>query len=40
MTPPLVLLGKAIANTLNQWYRLVRYIENGHLPIDNHRVEK
>ena len=39
MTPPQVLLGKAISYTFNQWGRLVRCIESGHLPIDNNRVE-
>lgn len=39
ITPPQGLLGKAISYTLNQWDRLVRYIESGHLPIDNNRVE-
>lgn len=39
MTPPQGLLGKAISYTLNQWNRLVRYIESGHLPIDNNLVE-
>ena len=38
-TPPKGLLGKAISYALNQWDRLVRYIENGHVPIDNNRVE-
>lgn len=30
-TPPKGLLGKAIAYTLNQWSKLVRYIEDGGL---------
>ena len=38
-TPPKGLLGKAIAYTLNQWHRLVGYIEDGRLPIDNNMAE-
>ena len=38
-TPPKGLLGKAIAYTLNQWHRLVGYIEDGHLTIDNNMAE-
>jgi transposase len=38
-TPPKGLLGKAIAYTLNQWDRLVGYIEDGRLSIDNNGAE-
>ena len=38
-TPPKGLLGKAVAYTLNQWDRLVRYIEDGRLHIDNNMAE-
>jgi transposase len=38
-TPPKSLLGKAIGYTLNQWNKLVRYIEDGRLRIDNNLVE-
>ena len=37
--PPKSLLGKAIGYTLNQWNKLVRYIEYGRLRIDNNLVE-
>jgi hypothetical protein len=33
-------LGKAIKYTLGQWKKLVRYIDNGHLSIDNNRAER
>jgi len=33
-------LGKAIAYCLNQWHKLIRYIEDGHLSIDNNRSER
>jgi transposase len=39
LTPPKGLLGKAIAYTLNQWHRLVGYIEDGRLSIDNNMAE-
>ena len=32
-------MGKAVAYTLNQWHRLVGYIEDGHLSIDNNMAE-
>ncbi|ABU70597.1 hypothetical protein M892_04990 [Vibrio campbellii ATCC BAA-1116] len=32
-------LGKAIKYTLGQWPKLVRYIDDGHLSIDNNRAE-
>jgi len=38
-TLPKGLLGKAIAYTLNQWHRLVGYIEDGHLCIDNNMAK-
>lgn len=39
LTPPKGLLGKAIVYTLNQWHRLVGYVECGHLNIDNNMAE-
>jgi len=38
-TPPKGLLGKAVAYTLNQWHRLVGYIEDGNASIDNNMAE-
>ena len=38
-TPPKGLLGKAVTYTLNQWDRLVGYLEDGRLPIDNNMAE-
>lgn len=38
-TPPKGLLGKAVAYTLNQWHRLVGYVDDGHLCIDNNMAE-
>ena len=38
-TPPKRLLGKAISYTLNQWSRLIGYIEDGNAYIDNNLVE-
>jgi transposase len=38
-TPPKGLLGKAISYTLNNWERLIRYLENGLLLPDNNLVE-
>jgi transposase len=38
-TPPKGLLGKAVAYALNQWSRLIGYIEDGHLSIDNNMAE-
>ena len=37
--PPKGLLGKAVAYTLNQWDRLIGYLEDGRLPIDNNMAE-
>jgi len=33
-------LGKAIKYTLGQWTKLVRYVDDGHLSIDNNRAER
>ncbi|MGC7906058.1 IS66 family transposase [Vibrio anguillarum] len=33
-------LGKAIKYTLGQWSKLTRYIDDGHLSIDNNRAER
>jgi transposase len=33
-------VGKAIAYNLNQWQKLIRYVDNGHLNIDNNRAER
>ncbi|MDQ1278308.1 MAG: transposase [Thermodesulfobacteriota bacterium] len=38
-TPPKGLLGKALNYALNQWPRLIRYIENGHITPDNNPAE-
>lgn len=38
-TPPKGLLGKAVSYTLNQWHRLIGYIEDGHLAPDNNMAE-
>ena len=38
-TPPKSLLGKAIAYARNQWSRLIVYLEDGRLRIDNNLVE-
>ncbi len=38
--PPQTAIGKAIAYSLNQWPKLIRYIENGNLSIDNNRAER
>jgi transposase len=37
--PPTSLLGKAINYTLNEWSRLIRYTEDGHITPDNNTVE-
>ena len=39
VTPPKGLLGKAITYTLNNWQRLVRYLEDGRLRPDNNLAE-
>ncbi|MEF1340097.1 IS66 family transposase, partial [Vibrio rotiferianus] len=33
-------LGKAIKYAVGQWPKLVRYVEDGHLSIDNNRAER
>lgn len=38
--PPKTALGKAITYSLNQWPKLIRYIEDGNLNIDNNRAER
>ncbi len=38
--PPKSAVGKAIAYSLGQWEKLERYLENGHLQIDNNRAER
>ena len=38
-TPPKGLLGKAITYTMNQWHRLIGYIEDGQLAPDNNMAE-
>ena len=38
--PPKSAVGKAIAYSLNQWTKLIRYVEDGHLNIDNNRAER
>jgi len=36
---PKSLLGKAFGYALNQWDRLIRYLDDGRIPIDNNWVE-
>ena len=38
--PPKSAVGKAVAYSLGQWDKLIRYIEDGHLQIDNNRAER
>ncbi len=38
-TPPKTTLGKALSYLHNQWPRLVVYLNDGSLPIDNNRAE-
>ena len=38
--PPKSAIGKAIGYSLNQWPKLIRYLEDGRLPIDNNRAER
>lgn len=38
--PPKSAIGKAIAYSLRQWPKLERYLEDGHLSIDNNRAER
>jgi len=37
---PKTKLGEAILYTLNQWYKLIAYTQNGQLNIDNNRAER
>ena len=37
--PPKSLLGKAIGYTLNQWHRLIVYVETSHVTPDNNMAE-
>lgn len=39
-TTPQSPLGKAITYTINQWKQLTRYLDDGHLPIDNSASER
>ena len=38
--PPKTALGKTIGYSLNQWHKLVRYVDDGNLAIDNNRAER
>ena len=38
--PPKMALGKAVAYTLGQWEKLERYLDDGHLNVDNNRGER
>ncbi len=38
--PPKTAVGKAISYSLNQWHKLIRYIDDGRLSIDNNRAER
>jgi transposase len=38
-TPPKGLLGKALSYALNHWPKLIRYLEDGRIPIDNNMAE-
>lgn len=38
-TPPEGLLGKALRYGLNHWPKLIRYLEDGRIPIDNNSAE-
>lgn len=33
-------IGAAVKYNLNQWKKLIRYVDNGHLAIDNNRAER
>lgn len=39
LVTPGSLVGKAVKYALNQWDSLIRYVEDGRLPIDNNSVE-
>jgi len=38
--PPESAIGNAISYSLNQWQKLGRYVEDGHLNINNNRAER
>jgi transposase len=38
--PPSSLTGKALAYLLNQWPKLIGYLEDGRIPIDNNATER
>lgn len=38
-TPPKGLLGKALGYALSNWSKLIRYLEDGNIPIDNNVAE-
>ena len=38
--PPKSLLGRAVSYCLKQWEKLIRYIDDGRLNIDNNRAER
>jgi transposase len=38
-TPPIGLLGKAMNYALKQWARLIKYVDNPHLGLDNNAAE-
>lgn len=38
-TPPKGLLGKALSYALNHWQKLLRYLDDGRIPIDNNIAE-
>ncbi len=38
-TPPKSLLGKALTYTLGQWHRLIRYLDDGIIQMDNNLAE-
>ncbi len=39
-TPPKMALWKALTYSLNQWSKLLTYLEHGDLSIDNNRAER
>ena len=39
-TLPKSKLGEALSYSLNQWDKLIRYLDDGHLSIDNNRAER
>lgn len=40
LVPPETGLGKAISYTLNEWDKLVRFLDDGQVPIDNNEDER